>query len=126
MRIWDSVKEISVHFALEELSLHQFLQELDLRAKEPPPPANAVPCLTIHGAKGTEFRRVFVTGLVEDELPSWAARKKGDRSREMQEERRNCFVAITRTEELLTLTYSDRYYGWAKQPSRFLAEMRAT
>ena len=125
VQIWDFlVKEISVHFALEELSLHQFLQELDLRAKEPPAPANAVPCLTIHGAKGTEFRRVFVAGLVEDELPGYAARKKGDYSREMQEERRSCFVAITRTEETLTLTYSGRYYGWAKQPSRFLTEMQ--
>jgi DNA helicase-2/ATP-dependent DNA helicase PcrA len=41
----------------------------------------------------------------------------------MQEERRNCFVAITRTQESLTLTFSDKVFGWLKQPSRFLAEM---
>jgi len=41
----------------------------------------------------------------------------------MQEERRNCFVAITRTEETLTLTYADSVQGWSKRPSRFLREM---
>jgi DNA helicase II / ATP-dependent DNA helicase PcrA len=53
-----------------------------------------------------EFDHVYLIGLVEDQLPSWAAIKKGDKSREMQEERRKCFVAITRTQETLTLTYS--------------------
>ncbi len=61
--------------------------------------------------------------MVEDQLPSWAAVKKGPHSREMQEERRNCFVAITRTIETLTLTYAQRYNGWKKDPSRFLSEM---
>ena len=124
VEIWDSlVAQISAHFNLDELSLNQFLQELDLRAKEPPPPPNAIRCLTIHGAKGAEFRHVFLAGLVEDELPSWAAVKKGDASHEMQEERRSCFVAITRAEETLSLTYSGNYYGYPKRPSRFLAEM---
>jgi DNA helicase II / ATP-dependent DNA helicase PcrA len=70
-----------------------------------------------------EFNHVYLIGLVEDQLPSWSAIKKGDNSREMQEERRNCFVAITRTQETLTLTYSDIVLGWPKQPSRFLKEM---
>jgi DNA helicase-2/ATP-dependent DNA helicase PcrA len=79
--------------------------------------------MTIHSSKGLEFRRVYLIGLVEDQLPSWAARKKGDDSFEMSEERRNCFVAITRAEEELTLSYSDKYFGYAKAPSRFLGEM---
>jgi DNA helicase-2/ATP-dependent DNA helicase PcrA len=41
----------------------------------------------------------------------------------MQEERRNCFVGLTRTREQLTMTYAREYYGWPKQRSRFLAEM---
>jgi DNA helicase-2/ATP-dependent DNA helicase PcrA len=41
----------------------------------------------------------------------------------MEEERRNCFVAITRTIETLTLSYAERYRGWPKEPSRFLFEM---
>ena len=70
-----------------------------------------------------EFDHVYLVGMVEDQLPSWAAIQKGDQSRDMQEERRNCFVAITRTQETLTLTYSDRVQGWQKKPSRFLYEM---
>ena len=48
------------------------------------------------------------------------ALKKGDNSREMQEERRNCFVAITRAQETLTLTYSSRTLGCRKRTVPFL------
>ena len=106
-----------------EVTLHLLLQELDLRSNEPPPPKNGIPCYTIHSSKGLEFDRVYLMGLVEDQLPSWAAIKKGDQSREMQEERRNCFVAITRAQKTLTLTYSVKVRGWNKRPSRFLYEM---
>lgn len=41
----------------------------------------------------------------------------------MEEERRNCFVAITRTKEGLVLSRAEQYRGWKKQPSRFLIEM---
>ena len=70
-----------------------------------------------------EFGHVYLMGMVEDQLPSYWAAKKGDKSLEMQEERRNCFVAITRAQESLTLTFSAEVFGWAKQPSRFLDEM---
>lgn len=122
--IWKAlVDEIATHYTLSDISLHNFLQELDLRAKEKPAPKNAIRCLTIHASKGMEFHHVFLIGLVEDELPSWAAVKKGAESAEMREERRNCFVAITRAEETLTLTYAGEYFGWSKKPSRFLEEM---
>ncbi len=106
-----------------ELTLTILLQEFDLSQKVPPPPPNAVRCLTIHSAKGMEFKHVYVTGLAEEQLPSFQSIKKGPDSREMQEERRNCFVAITRAEVSLTLTYSESYFGWSKLPSRFLREM---
>ena len=122
--IWEALKaEIAGHYTLSDLSLHNFLQELDLRAKEKPSPKDAVRCLTIAASKGLEFRHVFLIGLVEDELPGYHATKKGDASAELREERRNCFVAITRAEMTLTLTYADSYFGWPKRPSRFLAEM---
>ncbi|MCY4379604.1 MAG: ATP-dependent DNA helicase PcrA, partial [Candidatus Dadabacteria bacterium] len=70
-----------------------------------------------------EFDHVYLIGMVEDQLPSWAALKKGDDSREMREERRNCFVAITRAQETLSLSCSSRVQGWEKKPSRFLYEM---
>jgi DNA helicase-2/ATP-dependent DNA helicase PcrA len=105
------------------MSLGQFLQELALANKSPEAPSSAVRCLTIHASKGMEFKHVFLVGMAEDQLPSFQSKKAGDDSREMQEERRNCFVAITRTIETLTLTYAAKYNGWSKSPSRFLREM---
>ena len=104
-------------------TLDVFLQELDLRSKEPPPNQSAVILMTIHGAKGKEFSNVYLIGMVDDELPSFQAKRRGDESPEMEEERRNCFVAITRTLETLTLSYAETYRGWTKKPSRFLFEM---
>lgn len=122
--VWKQLlAEISKKFEGEIVSLHQLLHELDLTSKTPPKSPEAIPCFTIHASKGMEFGHVYLMGLVEDQLPSWAAVKKGDESLEMQEERRNCFVAITRTQENLTLTFSSQVFGWSKQPSRFLAEM---
>lgn len=106
--------------------LEQFLQELALRSKEPPLSSNAVTLMTIHSAKGKEFDHVYVIGLAEDVLPSFQSVKAGEKSPEMEEERRNCFVAITRAREWLCLSYADSYRGWAKQPSRFLTEMGLT
>jgi DNA helicase-2/ATP-dependent DNA helicase PcrA len=105
------------------LPLAQFLQELVLANKTPAAPPTAVRCLTIHASKGMEFNHVYLIGFAEDILPSFQSKKAGDDSREMEEERRNCFVAITRTIETLTLSWADSYYGWPKKPSRFLYEM---
>lgn len=122
--VWEILlAEITKKFEGEDVSLHQLLHELDLTSKTPPKPLEAVPCFTIHASKGMEFEHVYLMGMVEDQLPSWAAVKKGDNSLEMQEERRNCFVAITRAQESLTMTYSTRVFGWPKKPSRFLTEM---
>lgn len=122
--VWNLlVTDINYKFAGEPISLFQFLQELDLVSKAPPKPPDAIPCFTIHASKGMEFGHVYLIGLVEDQLPSWNAINKGDHSPEMQEERRNCFVAITRTQQSLTLTLAKKVFGWLKKPSRFLAEM---
>ncbi|WP_404425172.1 ATP-dependent helicase [Thalassospira australica] len=107
----------------EPLPLEKFLQELAMRSKEPPIKANTVTLMTIHGAKGKEFDIVFVAGLAEEVLPSFQSVRAGEKSPQMEEERRNCFVAITRAKELLYLSFADRYNGWPKQPSRFLYEM---
>jgi DNA helicase-2/ATP-dependent DNA helicase PcrA len=121
---WEELqKRVLDKYSRDELTLNILLQEFDLTEKSPTIPVNAVRCLTIHSAKGMEFQHVYLVGLVEDQLPSFQSIKKGDKSREMQEERRNCFVAITRSQATLTLTYSDTYFGWKKQPSRFLGEM---
>jgi DNA helicase-2/ATP-dependent DNA helicase PcrA len=117
------VSEIEGQFGRENVTLNVLLQELDMRSKAPSPDKGAIPCFTIHASKGMEFGHVYLIAMVEDQLPSWAAVKKGQDSREMQEERRNCFVAITRTEDSLTMTYSQRVFGWNKAHSRFLTEM---
>ncbi|WP_292420921.1 3'-5' exonuclease, partial [Methanoregula sp.] len=57
------------------------------------------------------------------EFPSYQAVKKGPLSREMEEERRSCFVAITRVQETLCLSYAKKYNGYKKVPSRFIEEM---
>ena len=122
--VWQSiVREISAEDDSYALPLGQFLQELALANKSPEAPSDSIRCLTIHSSKGLEFLHVYLVGMAEDQLPSFQSKKTGDDSREMQEERRNCFVAITRTIESLTLSYARRYNGWKKDPSRFLFEM---
>jgi len=122
--VWNEIyTNIKSNFGEEQLSLHLLLQELDLNSKTQKQPKNAIRCYTIHAAKGLEFKHVYLIGLVEEQLPSWAAMKKDDSSHEIQEERRNCFVAITRAEISLTLSYADNYFQRAKKPSRFLKEM---
>ena len=115
-------RDISRHFG-RNIPLDQFLQQLQMRSKEPTPEPGTVALMTVHGAKGREFDIVYVIGLAEDIMPSYQSRQKGDDSPEMEEERRNCFVAITRAKESLILSRAERYRGWQKQPSRFLVEM---
>ena len=106
-----------------EQSVPRFLQELQLRPVEPQPQPHSVTVATIHGAKGREFRHVYVIGLADEVLPTYQSLRSGPDSRLVAEERRNCFVAITRAEEQLTLSWADQYSGYPKQPSMFLREM---
>jgi len=74
-----------------------------------------VSLMTVHKAKGLEFPVVFVIGLVEGLMPS----KKGN----LEEERRICFVAISRAMSLLFLSYPLNYLGQPSKKSMFLDEM---
>jgi DNA helicase-2/ATP-dependent DNA helicase PcrA len=121
--VWEELMREITESLGTEITLEAFLQELQMHSKEPTPKPDTIRLMTIHGAKGKEFDHVYLVGLVDDELPSFQSKKKGDNSPEMEEERRNCFVAITRTIETLTLSYAERYRGWPKEPSRFLFEM---
>ena len=105
------------------IPLNQFLQQLQLRSKEPSPDPESVTLMTIHAAKGLQFDIVYVIGLAEEIMPSYQSLEKGDYSPEMEEERRNCFVAITRARERLVLSRAGQYSGYPKEPSRFLVEM---
>lgn len=121
---WNELqRQVYEKYGPDDVTLQVLLQEFDLTPKLSPVPQDAIGCLTIASSKGLEFGHVYVIGMVEDQLPSFHSVKEGPMSREMQEERRNCFVAITRAESTLTLTYSHSYFGWPKEPSRFLREM---
>ncbi len=85
---------------------------------------DVVTLMTTHAAKGLEFPSVFVVGLEEDLFPSFMS--KNDRAG-IEEERRLFYVAITRAEELLTLSFAKSRYQYGKMryndPSRFLDEI---
>jgi DNA helicase-2/ATP-dependent DNA helicase PcrA len=120
---WDAcVREIRAEKGGEP-ELAELIQGLALRSKEPPPDPTAVSVLTVHASKGLEFDAVYLIGLAESVMPSWQSIQKGVASAEMEEERRNCFVAITRTREQLVLSRAETYRDWRKEPSRFLREM---
>lgn len=124
LETWRGIHEdIEREQGAEGLTLNAYLQQLDLAPKAPRPGPNAVRCMTVHGSKGLEFKHVYLIGMAQEVLPSFQALKKGAQSRELEEERRNCFVAITRVRETLTLTRARKYNGWAKGPSQFVAEM---
>ena len=105
------------------ITLNAYLQQLDLASKSPPPGPNALTCMNVHQAKGLEFDHVYLIGMAQEVFPSIYALRKGRGSREVEEERRSCFVAITRARRTLTMTRSRTYYGYVKDPSQFLAEM---
>jgi DNA helicase-2/ATP-dependent DNA helicase PcrA len=123
MEIFESLTTDIKSLNPEGLSLSAFLQELDLRDKAEPVPDNSFELITIHEAKGLEFKHVYLIGMVDDILPSYNSIKRDANPGTLEEERRSCYVAITRTQETLTMTYSTRYGNWNKLPSRFLKEM---
>lgn len=126
LSVWnDLVKEITSLLG-DALTLESFLHEMQLRSKEPIPDQDKVILMTIHGAKGGEFDHVYIVGLVDGILPSYQSVKKGDNSPEMEEERRNCFVGITRTKTTLTMSYAENYNDRKSYPSRFINEMGLT
>ncbi|MGB0135459.1 UvrD-helicase domain-containing protein [Dokdonella sp.] len=89
-------------------------------------PGNAVRLMTLHSAKGLEFRYVFIVGVEEGSFPHEASIEEG----RLEEERRLMYVGITRAKEQLALSFARRKRRFgeiiANDPSRFLAELPAT
>jgi len=114
--------------AADEPSLSGFLQEISLYSdqdalRDDPDDGGQVTLMTLHTAKGLEFRAVFMIGLEEGIFPH--ARSIEENT--LEEERRLCYVGMTRAQERLTLTHAMRrnLYGRydANLPSRFLDEL---
>lgn len=109
----------------EDINLEEFLQQIALMsAEDTEKPCEAVKLMTIHASKGLEFPVVFVIGFSEGIFPSSKTieeRKKLG----LEEERRLCYVAITRAMETLFIMDSEgqSQQGIKKLPSRFLYEI---
>ncbi|MDA3943204.1 MAG: UvrD-helicase domain-containing protein [Bacteroidetes bacterium] len=109
------------------IKLADFMQDIALLTdadKKDPDDDDYVSMMTIHAAKGLEFPYVFVVGIEENLFPS--VQSLGTRA-ELEEERRLFYVAITRAEKKLTLSYAESRYRWGNlslcEPSRFLEEI---
>jgi DNA helicase-2/ATP-dependent DNA helicase PcrA len=85
---------------------------------------NTVSLMTIHMSKGLEFGHVYIVGLEEGLFPSQLSTNSRT---DLEEERRLFYVAITRAEKSLTLSYALTRYRWGQlihcEPSRFLEEL---
>lgn len=91
---------------------------------EKPEDNNKVTLMTIHSAKGLEFENVFIVGMEEDLFP---AQQSAYTPAALEEERRLFYVALTRAEKRVIMTYSSSRYKNGNvvypQPSRFIAEI---
>lgn len=110
-----------------DVSLVDFLSEVTLYTDQDSDKADdeeKVTLMTIHSAKGLEFKNVFVVGLEENLFPSIMVI---DSQRALEEERRLLYVAITRAEERCFLSYAKSRYRYGKMefgsPSRFLHDI---
>ena len=103
---------------LQEVSLLSDVDESDSQSED------RLTLMTVHSAKGLEFRVVFVVGMEENLFPSQMSM---DNPRGLEEERRLFYVAITRAEEYLVITNARSRFRYGKtefcEPSRFLREI---
>ncbi|MBC8984679.1 exodeoxyribonuclease V subunit gamma [Pedobacter sp. N36a] len=125
----NGIKEFGEREDIEDRSLEVFMQDIALLTnddKSNDKNVDTVSLMTIHSSKGLEFKNVFVVGLEENLFPSQMS--LNSRS-DLEEERRLFYVAVTRAEKKLTLTYSTSRYRWGTltncEPSRFIEEINA-
>jgi len=109
----------------EDKSLDAFLQEVALYTNsEQEQDGEAVTLMTIHMSKGLEFSHVYLVGMEEDLFPSQLMLSSRE---DLEEERRLFYVAITRAEKHLVLSYALQRYRFGQlkpcEPSRFLEEV---
>ena len=123
----NGIKEFTTNPEHEDVRLAAFLQEIalvtsvDEAAEES---TDKITLMTIHAAKGLEFAYVYVVGMEEELFPSQLM--LGSRA-DLEEERRLFYVAITRAQQRVFLTYALSRYRFGRlkhcDPSRFLAEI---
>ncbi|MFP4025694.1 MAG: ATP-dependent helicase [Thiohalospira sp.] len=108
-------------------SLDKFMENVALltnQDNEKEEDFNKVTIMTIHSAKGLEFKHVFLAGLEEDLFPSPMS---SGTQKELEEERRLFYVALTRAEESAVISFARERYKWGTptscRPSRFIKEV---
>lgn len=113
--------ESTLNSLLERIALLQDTDQVNQQNQR-----NGVLLMSLHSAKGLEFERVYLVGMEEGLLPH--SRSLYD-TFQMEEERRLCYVGITRAKKYLTLSYARNRYmygrGASSTPSRFLGELPA-
>ncbi len=129
-RIENLMEFKSVIYTYEEddpnISLSEFMERIALLAEvdNHQPDENAVVLMTMHSAKGLEFPFVFMPGMEDGLFPGWRA---FDKDEGLEEERRLCYVGITRAKERLWLTGAQQRTLYGKtdytRESQFLREM---
>jgi superfamily I DNA/RNA helicase len=99
-------------------SPHDYLKHVELIAEQEfyDPSADAVTLLTIHAAKGLEFKHIFLIGAEEGLLPHYHPGQEPD----LAEERRLFYVAVTRARDLVDILHARKRGGQPAEPSRFL------
>jgi DNA helicase-2/ATP-dependent DNA helicase PcrA len=125
----NGIKEFSEREDIEEKGLDIFMQDVALLTnddKDKDKDADTVSLMTIHSSKGLEFPQVHVVGLEENLFPSQMS--LNSRS-DLEEERRLFYVAVTRAERKLTISYATSRFKFGTliscEPSRFLDEIDA-
>ena len=119
--VWSELSlEIQKHYG-SSMKLQTFVLQMQIRSKTPKPKPKTVSLMTIHSAKGCEYKIVYFIGVTKDIIPDYRSKSED----KLEQERRNCFVAVTRASELLTLSYSEASDDgkWPRGPSRFIREM---
>jgi DNA helicase-2/ATP-dependent DNA helicase PcrA len=123
----NGIKEFSEREDIEEKGLDIFMQDIALLTnddKDKNKDADTVSLMTIHSSKGLEFPHVYVVGLEENLFPSQMS--LNSRS-DLEEERRLFYVAVTRAESKLTISYATSRFKFGTlincEPSRFLDEI---
>lgn len=108
-------------YQTEGKNLEEFIYSVSLLSSADTKEGNAVSLMTVHAAKGLEREVVFVVGLEEGTFPHYKSLEEGNED----EERRLCYVAITRAKTYLYLTHAKTrgYNRYSLKPSRFLDEM---
>ncbi len=111
----------------EEATIEEWLQNVMLMTdmdKDDPEDRNKVTLMTVHSAKGLEYKYVYIVGLEENLFPSQRAMESPDG---FEEERRLFYVALTRAKVAATLSYAEMRFKWGNmefsRPSCFLREI---